>query len=456
MLERYSIKRGLDIPISGQPDSSIDRSRSIQRVAIVGDDYIGMRPTVLVAVGDLVRCGQPVLEDKKTPGVLFTAPISGRVTAVERGAKRRFLSLIIDQSDVDLDQLPPVTWEVPGGGDVQAGEREQWVELLRQSGLWTALRTRPFGRVPALDGSPRAIFVNCMETNPLAADPAPIIADAKADFEVGLGLLRRLSSGPIYVCRRAGDTTTPGEGIDQVRLAEFSGPHPAGLPGTHMHMISPATTQRVNWYLNYQDVIAFGRLVQSGRLNSDRIVALSGPMIKRPRLVVIPLGASIEQLIAGELTGDGARVVSGSVLCGRQAVGAEAYLGRYHLQVSALAEGNQRELLGWQMPGFDKFSITRAFAAAWTKPGRLPLNTSTGGSQRAMVPIGTYEKVMPLDLIPTLLLRSLISRDTNTAQELGCLELEEEDLGLCTFVCPGKYDYGSILRDNLTMIEQEG
>ena len=244
--------------------------------------------------------------------------------------------------------------------------------------------------------------------------------------------------------------------MHRVRVVEFGGPHPSGLVGTHMHYLRPIVPGTVNWHLNYQDVIAIGRAFTLGKLDPTRVISLAGPVVTKPRLLKSRLGASLSELTSGELSGSANRVISGSVLCGRQCEEWVGYLGRYHLQVSCLSEGKERELLGWQMPGFKKFSTTRAFAAAWSARQPFALTTSMEGSERAMVPIGSYERVMPLDLLPTLLLRALICRDTERAQELGCLELDEEDLALCTFVCPGKYEYGSILRDNLTAIENEG
>ncbi len=450
MVERFEIGRGLAVPIDGEPEQKID-VKDVSRVAILGEDYVGMRPTLLVSEGDRVELGQPIFSDKKTEGVIYTAPAGGVVQSINRGEKRRFLSLIIDK-DGNQESRSFASHDL---GQLSGLERSAVVEQLTSSGLWTALRTRPYSKVPLPSSVPQAIFVNAMDTNPLAADPAPIVADRLEDFKAGLDVLARLTEGSVYVCR-APKSNVPGETQRKVTVAEFDGPHPAGLSGTHMHFLKPAAPGHVNWYVNYQDAIAIGRLFLSGRLDPVRIVSLAGPVVSRPRLLRTQLGASLAELVAGELQGSDNRVVSGSVLCGRTFKEVTGYLGRYHLQISCLAEGSQREFLGWQQPGFDKFSVTRAFASAWTGTRKLPLTTSLGGSERAMVPIGSYEKVMPLDLLPTLLLRSLISRDTISAQQLGCLELDEEDLGLCTFVCPGKYEYGEILRDNLLMIEKEG
>lgn len=450
MVERFEIGRGLTIPILGEPDQAVG-VKDVSQVAIVADDYVGMRPTLLVSEGDRVELGQPIFTDKKTEGVVFTAPAGGQVLSINRAEKRRFQSLIIDKGGSQESREFP-SYDVGKIGEL---ERSAVVEQLTSSGLWTSLRTRPYSKVPSPASVPQAIFVNAMDTNPLAARPESIVADCVEEFTAGLEVLSRLTDGSLFLCRAPG-SQIPGEAVRRVTVAEFDGPHPAGLSGTHMHFLKPAAPGRVNWYLNYQDAIAIGRLFLSGRLDPVRIVALAGPSVKNPRLIRTQLGASLADLVAGELVDGNNRVVSGSVLCGRASEDPVGYLGRFHLQVSCLPEGNQREFLGWQMPGFDKFSVTRAFASAWSGAKKLPMNTGTGGSERAMVPIGTYERVMPLDLLPTPLLRSLISRDTASAQQLGCLELDEEDVGLCTFVCPGKYEYGEILRDNLLKIEKEG
>ncbi len=451
MVERFEIARGLDVPLSGEPKQQVD-AKEVSTVALVADDYIGMRPTLLVSEGDTVELGQPVFADKKTEGVTYTAPASGRVAGIHRGQKRRFLSLIIekegDQSGLDFGGVDP--------GAVAGMDRQSVVEKLTNSGLWTSLRVRPFSKVPSpTDAPPRAIFVTAMDTNPLAVDPSMVVDGNDEVFKIGLEILGVLTEGDVFVCR-APKSKVPGESVGKTSVAEFEGPHPSGLVGTHMHFLRPASMSSVNWYLNYQDVIAIGRLFTSGRLDLTRVVSLAGPGVSSPRLIRTQVGANLTQLVDGELEAGDQRIISGSVLCGRVCESPVDFLGRYHLQISCLPEGHEREFLGWQMPGFDKFSVTKAFASAWQGKKRFSLTTSTGGSERAMVPIGTYEKVMPLDLIATPLLRALISRDTASAQQLGCLELDEEDLGLCTFVCPGKYEYGEILRDNLLKIEKEG
>ena len=444
-----TIRRGLDIPIDGCPDQTISPAPSVGSVALVGDDYVRMKPSMAVREGDSVKLGQVLFTDKRTPGVQYTSPGSGTVAAIRRGPKRKFESMVIEL-DGEREETFAACDPATAGSDQVRGN-------LVASGLWTALRTRPYNRVPPLDSSPHSIFVTAMDTNPLAADPAPIIEAAADDFIGGLQALTGLTEGPVFVCHSAG-TEVPGRDIPRVRLEAFEGPHPAGLPGTHIHFLDPVSETKTVWFIGYQDVIAFGRLFRTGRLDVERVISLAGPGVERPRLVRTRIGACTDELVADQLRAGDHRVISGSVLSGRTAAAPHNYLGRFHLQISVIEEGHKRELLGWAMPGLDKFSVTRAFAASWLrgKNHRFNLTTSTGGSKRAMVPIGLYERVMPLDILPTFLLRALIVGDTERAQALGCLELDEEDLALCTFVCPGKYEYGPILRKNLTEIEIEG
>jgi len=446
----HRITKGLDIPITGEPDQTVVDGPAITKVALIGPDYIGMKPTMLVSPGDTVKLGQPVFTDKKTEGVIFTAPAAGKVIEVNRGDRRAFQSLVIEVSgdeSVEFDAL--------GSGDMEAVTREAVTRLLADSGEWTSLRTRPFSKTPAVGSVPHSIFVQAMDSNPLAADVAPLIRERERDFRFGLLSLAKLTDGKVFVCRRPAQPF-PGEEHPQVKAEEFEGPHPAGLPGTHIHKLDPVGPGKTVWTINYQDVMAIGHLVATGKVSTSRVISIAGPAIKTPQLVRTRVGANLSELVADQLQSDNVRVISGSLLSGRAASGPFDYLSRYHLQVSAVAEGNEREFLGWVSPGSDKFSVRRVFSSALNSAKRFAFTTSTGGSKRAMVPIGMYEQVMPLDIIPTFLLRSLIVGDTEQAQALGCLELDEEDLALCTFVCPGKYEYGPILRKTLTQIELEG
>ena len=453
MSRNITLKKGLDVPIAGEPEQAITMAPPIQHVGLVGDDYIGMKPTMLVAEGDRVKRGQVLFTDKKHPSINYVAPAPGQVTSISRGAKRKFLSLAIelegDESiefesfvDHNLAQLP--------AGQVR--------DQLLASGLWTALRMRPFSKVPDPNTVPYAVFVTAIDTNPLAADPKLIIGPRELDFVSGLQAISALTDGKTYLCKAA-DDRLPGEDLDCVETVGFSGPHPAGLPGTHIHFLAPVDLERQAWYINYQDVLAIGYLFNTGQLHTERVISLAGPAASNPRLVRTQLGANLTELTAGEAVATaeyGIRVISGSVLSGRTSVPPADFLSRYDSCVSLLAEGKQRELLGWTGPGFNKFSIKAIFASALSPGRKFAMTTSTEGSHRAIVPLGSFEQVMPLDIIATPLLKSLVVDDTEEAQALGCLELDEEDIALCTFVDTGKHEFGPLLRRNLTTIEREG
>lgn len=442
------IKSGLDLPICGAPAPVIETARPLRSVALMGCDYHGMKPTMAVQVGDRVKLGQLLFSDKKNPGVLFTAPGAGRVSAIHRGEQRLLQSVVID-----LEGDEEVTFASYPVEQLERLEAQAVRDNLQQSGLWTALRSRPFSKVPAVDATPSSIFVTALDTQPLAADPLPIIQAQAADFENGLKVLARLAK--LFLCKAAG-ASLPGEHLAGVQVESFGGPHPAGLPGTHMHFLDPVSASKSAWHLGYQDVIAIGKLFTTGRLWVERVVALAGPVVDKPRLLRTRLGASLDELSAGELQAGRNRVISGSVLGGRTARGAYAYLGRYHQSISCLHEGHERELLHYLRAGVNKHSVLNIFVSKLMAAKRFAFDTSTNGSPRAMVPVGNYEAVMPLDILPTQLLRYLIVGDTEMAQKLGCLELDEEDLALCSYVCAGKYEYGPILRDNLNRIEKEG
>lgn len=449
-MSTIQIRKGLDVPISGAPEQRIEAGAAIETAALLAADYIGMKPTMAVQEGDRVRVGQLLFEDKKNPGVRFTSPACGVVQTIHRGAKRVFHGIVIQVDGAEVE-----TFDVPRG-DVTALTRDQVRDGLLQSGLWTALRQRPYSKIPQPESVPHSIFVTAIDTSPLAANPAVVIAEHPHDFVRGLQILKPLTDGPVHLCTAAG-MQIPGGDAPGVRQTSFDGPHPAGLPGTHIHFLDPVGPQKSVWYIGYQDVIAIGKLFATGQLWTERVVALAGPQVRRPRLLKTRLGASLVDLTGGELLDGESRIVSGSVLAGRKLGGVDAFLGRYHTQVSVLKEGREREFLGWQGPGFDKFSVKRVFATALAADGRrFPMTTNRNGSKRAIVPIGAYEEVMPLDILPTFLLRSLLCGDTDQAQGLGALELDEEDLALCTFVDPGKHEFGPVLRSCLHKIEIEG
>lgn len=448
------IKKGLDLPISGKPAQHVHAARAVRHVAVLGVDHIDLKPAMLVTEGDRVKLGQTLFEHKKLPGVRFTAPGAGEVIAIHRGARRILQSVIIRLDETGDEEL----FTAYNTGQLADLTETQVVENLLTSGLWTSLRTRPYGKIPDPATRPAAIFVTAMDSNPLAADPVPIIVAQAESFSHGLTVLSRLGAMPLWLCKSPAAELPLPQGLAQLHQASFDGPHPAGLVGTHIHFIEPVDTRKIVWHLNYQEVIAIGKLFTSGRLWTERIVALGGPQVRQPRLLRTRLGACIEELVEGELQAGDNRIISGSVWSGRHAIGWSSYLGRHHLQVCVLKEGTERQFMGWLAPGRKKYSQANVMLSSFfrSRGEEFDLTTSQNGNPRAMLPFGNFEDVMPLDILPTQLLRYLLVGDSDMAQKLGCLELDEEDLALCSFVCVGKNDYGTILRDTLFQIEKEG
>ncbi len=444
------ITKGLALPISGEPNQSIEDAPKVTEVALLGEDYIDLKAKMIIRIGHKVKCGDPIWSDKKNQGVVFTAPASGTVSHINRGAKRKLLSVVIE---IEGDEYK--SFKQYPTSEFDSLSREQVVENLVESGLWPAFRTRPFSKIPAIDSQPAAIFVSIMDTNPLAADPLVVIAEKAAAFNQGLSLIKHLTEGELFVAYDGAKELS----IEKNPVANyqaFSGVHPAGNVGTHIHFLKPVNAKRCVWHIGYQDVIAIGELFTTGRLNCERVVSLAGPVVNKPRLVRLRQGSRLRQVVGEAIDTADRRVISGSVFNGHIAVGHRGYLGRYHNQISVLKEGREKELFGWLHLGREKFSVTRAFISHLMGSKRFAMTTSTHGSERAIMPIGSFERVMPWDILPTQLIRALVVGDTDAAQDLGCLEFDEEDLALCTFVCPGKYEYGPILRDALTQIEKEG
>jgi Na+-transporting NADH:ubiquinone oxidoreductase subunit A len=446
-------KKGLDVPVTGEPEQVVHSDGGVAKsVALLGLDYVGLKPTMQVAEGDRVKLGDALFADKQHPSVVFTSPGAGVVKQINRGARRVLQSVVIE-----LEGSDEATFQAYAESDLAGLSIEQVKENLLASGLWTAFRTRPYSKVPSPETLPRSIFVTAIDTNPLAARPDVVIKERLEDFKKGLTVLAKLTESKVYLC--VSPSASLSCDVGKVDVVDFDGPHPAGLAGTHIHFLDPVGPAKTVWYLDYQSVIAMGALFATGRLNVERVVALAGPLVNKPRLVRTRVGANLCDFVEGQIdTGKEARVISGSILNGRHAEGWAAYLGFYHNQVSVLEEGRHREFFGWIVPSREKYSFLNVLLSSLPKErGRkFPLHTSKFGSPRAIVPVGVYEDVMPLDILPTQLLKSLVIGDTDQAQSLGALELDEEDLALCSFVDPGKHDFGIALRQNLTQIEKEG
>ena len=447
------IKKGLNIPINGEPAEEINDSKNSRSVAVLGDDYVGMKPTMLVEEGDEVRLGQALFEDKKNPGVIFTSPAGGKVESINRGDRRALQSVVIEIAK-DEESLEFKSFSENELAEATSGEvRKQLID----SGMWTSFRTRPYSKIPPIDSSPSNLFISALDTQPLSPNPEKIINLKKDSFDFGLLVLKTLLDCPIHISIAEHSNLSISED-DNIKLHTISGPHPAGLVGTQMHFISPASLSNINWSIGYQDLIAIGQLFKTGKIDVERIISIAGPQVNNPAYFKTRLGACSDEITAGELTQRENRIISGSVISGREAIGPYAYLGRYHNQISVVAEPNSkdREFMNWLTPGPRKFSKIPLFLSSLFPNKIFNFKALMNGSDRPIVPIGIYEEVLPLNLLASMLLRNVVLMDTEKIQALGGLELDEEDLSLCSFVCPGKYDFGSLLRAGLTKIEIEG
>jgi len=468
---RYRIGRGLDVPVGGSADARVEDGPPIASVALVPADARVLETSLAVHDGQAVRVGEKLFEDRANPGVVHASPATGVVRIMRDGERDEPSAIVVEVAegeteapiagDADVERAPE-----PANGDLDRFDREELRRILLRSGLWTSFRTRPFGRIPTPDATPAAVLVRAIDTDPLAASPRPIIEAHRESFRDGLVAVTRLVDCPTYICTApATDIPTPSHA--RLKIAEFDGPHPAGLVGTHVHFLVPAVGVATGelapaiWHIGYQDVIAIGKLLRTGRPWTERIVALAGPGMRRPRLVRTRLGASTSDLLGDALIDGECRVISGSVLSGRTASGSAAYLGRYHAQVSVLLEQRARA-------ASEPEARRRAFSYFRARHGRLPVATGLGsitgscsttalhGRPGAMVAVEAFEQVTPLDLPIAPLLRALVVGDVERARKLGCTALEEEDLALCTFVCPAKIDYGRHLRAVLDVIEGGG
>lgn len=443
------IKKGLDLPIKGKPEQIINESKTSRFVAVLGGDYPGVRPGLAVKESETVVKGQLLFHDKNRPEVWFTAPGTGKIKSIIRGERRKLLAVVIELSGTE-----EIVFKSYSEAELATLTAEPIKDQLLKSGLWPALRARPFNKVANPDVRPHSIFITAMDSNPLAPSIGAILSGHERNFGLGVRLLSKLTDGALFLCKSP-ETKLNELSVDNLVIVDFSGPHPAGNVGTHIHFLDPVHRGKMVWHIGIQDVIAVGRLFSTGRYDVDRVISLGGPSVKQPRLMKTRLGVCLDELLNGELESGEQRVISGSILSGFQAQNEVAYLGRYHQQVSVIPEYRTREFLGWLNPGWNRFSLKRTVLSRFL-PGRAcDFTTSTNGEIRAIIPIGNYERVMPLDIMPLFLIRALAVEDVEEAEQLGCLELDEEDLALCAYVCPSKQEFGPLLTRALALIEEE-
>ena len=437
--------KGLDIRLQGEAAKTIVDAPLAAEYAVSPLDFEGLTPKMLVKVGDTVETGSPLFFDKKRPEILFTSPVSGTVAAVNRGEKRKILSVVVTaDKEVAYKEFAKL--------DVATASREQIVNLLLESGLWTMFIQRPYGVVATPSDMPKAIFVSAFDSAPLAVDYDFALAGDKEALQKGFDVLGRLTEGKVHLSYHANQATPSFTGVE---LHAFKGKHPAGNVGVQIHHIDPINKGEKAWTLNIQDVAILGRLFLNGKVDMSRVIAVAGSCVAEPKYYRVIAGASVKAILGGKLSNEHARVISGNVLTGRN-VGMEGFLGVNANMLTVIPEGDDYELLGWAMPRFKKFSVSRAYFS-WLFPCRkYNLDTNLNGGERAFVMNDLYEKYLPMDVYPVHLIKACLANDLDKMENLGIYEVVEEDLALCEFVCPSKIEIQQILRNGInTMIKEE-
>lgn len=447
MPETIKINKGFDIKIKGEAQKSIREVRS-KLYAIKPIDFTGIFPKLLVKEGDAVQAGTQLFYDKYRENIRFTSPVSGKVRAIRRGAKRVLLEIVIEP-DGRMDRKDF------GTGDPAKLTREQVVEKMLSSGMWPVLRQRPYGIIADPDEDPKSIFISAFDTHPLAPDYNFIMEGRQADFQAGLDVLKKLTSGRIYlnIDDDAHNSRTFLE-AEGVVLNRFHGPHPAGNVGVQINRLDPLNRGEVVWYLRPQEVAQAGRLFRTGYLDGTKIIALTGSEVKKPQYIRTVAGASIGEMVDGHVNQGKLRYISGNVLTGRK-IEKEGFLSFYDSQVSVIPEGDYYELFGWASPGLNKFSFSGAFLSRLWPGRKFRMDTNLHGGVRAYVMSGKFERVFPFDIYPMQLIKAILVEDIDQMENLGIYEVEEEDFALCEFIDTSKTDIQQTIRKGLDIMRKE-
>ncbi|HQM04375.1 MAG TPA: Na(+)-translocating NADH-quinone reductase subunit A [Tenuifilaceae bacterium] len=443
------VRRGLNIPMEGRAENVLVRKNMSETYGVKPLDFPGLLPKLEVQEGDVVRAGTPLFYDKYRPEVKFSSPVSGEVVEIRRGERRQILEVVVKANG-------SVEYQVFGAAQPAALTRNQVVEKLLVSGVWPYIRQRPFGIVANPNDTPKAIFISCFDTAPLAPDMDFSIQGEDENFQAGIDALSKLTPGKIHLGLNADyPAASAFAKANGVEHHYFRGPHPAGNVGVHIHHIDPIGKGDVVWVVNPLDVVIIGRLFLKGIYDASRVIALAGSEVTSPRYYRVISGAQIDSITSGNLNSNiELRHISGNVLTGTK-VEPFGYLGFYDNMVTVIPEGNHYEFFGWMSPGFNKFSASRTFLSRLTPWRKFKFDTNLHGGKRAYVITGQYEKVMPMDILPVHLIKAILANDIERMEQLGIYEVVEEDMALCEYVCTSKTDVQQILRKGIESLIKE-
>lgn len=446
MSEVIKIKKGLDIPLSGKAEKVFGQTRLPGLFAVKPTDFHGVVPKMVLKEGDPVKIGTVLFFDKHHPEVKFVSPVSGTLKAVNRGERRRILEVILESDGKD-------EFVEFGVADPAHSGKDEVIGKLLESGAWPYIRQRPYNIIANPSDTPLSIFISGFDTAPLAPDLDFILTGQDDAFKAGIEVLKKLCNN-IHIGLSSESASKIYQKTEGVQIHRFQGPHPAGNVGIQIHHVAPLNKGEKVWVINPQDVISIGTLFTTGKHDFSRSIVVAGSEVLRPAYFRYRLGASVTELLRDNVADGTLRVISGNVLTGDH-IENDGFIGFYHYQVSVIPEGNTHEFLGWALPGFGKFSMSRSYFSWLCRKKQYRLDANMHGGHRAIVISGQYDKVLPMDVLPEQLFKAILTDDIDKMEQLGIYEVVEEDVALCEFVCTSKMEIQSILRSGINVMIKE-
>ena len=448
MSKDIRIKKGVSIKLAGSADRVYANIPASEYYVVKPSDFTGLTPKLMVKVGDKVQAGSSLFFDKENPSVIITSPVSGDISEIRRGEKRKILSVVI-KADAEI------TYKEFSKAEAKEVSREQIIQQMLAAGVWPFVRQRPYAVIANPADMPKAVFISAFDTAPLSCDSDFVLHGMEKEFQAGLDIVTKLTEGKTHLNLDGNsNSSSVFTSAKDVQINNVSGPHPAGNIGVQIHHIDPINKGEVVWYMYPQDVIAIGRLFSQGKYDATRLIALAGSQVKKPRYYRSMQGASITSMTNGNIKDGDNRFISGNVLTGNH-IAEDGYLGFYHNEISVIPEGKEQDFLGWLLPGFTKFSLSRTFFS-WINPKKeFAISANMNGEERAYVVTGQYENVLPMDLYPQHLIKAIMIGDIELMENLGIYEVVEEDFALCEFSCTSKIPVQEILREGLDLVRKE-
>jgi Na+-transporting NADH:ubiquinone oxidoreductase subunit A len=452
-MANFTLKKGYDIPLDGAPAADVVQVAAPTSVAIKPIEYRGIKPKLLVAEGDAVKAGSPLCCVKNRDDILFTSPVSGTVSNIEHGARRVLNSITVTPDGKN----EAVAFKQYDAGAISGLSHDNVLTQVLAAGMLPVFRQRPFANMADPDVTPRDIFISAFDTAPLAADTALIVKGNEAAFQAGLSAAAKLTTGKVHLSiNGSGDVPAAFSGARDVEIHSFSGPHPAGCVGVQIHHIAPIKHRTdVVWYATVQGIILLGRLFLQGKYSPEIVVAIAGSAVRKPKHCRTIVGADVASILGEDADTGELRYISGNVLTGTK-IAPDGHQNFYESTLTLIWEAKEAELLGWAMPGLNRMSKYRTYLSALIPGKKFAPDTKLNGGHRAFVATGYYEDVLPMDIFPMFLLKSILVEDFDEMEGLGIFEVTEEEFALCEYVCPSKMEIQEIIRDGLDLIQREG